>query len=94
MGALEIGLGILVTLLVALCFVGIYCILVSPKSISAGLKYGLLMGLLIGIWMGLGSYSIMPIPFYLALAWLIDFIFQMVVAGVITAAIIKEQPLK
>lgn len=50
MGAVEMVLGLIVTLFVAICFVWIYACLIKPKSISTGLKYGFLTGLLIGIW--------------------------------------------
>ena len=74
----------------AICFVAIYACLISPKSMRSGIKYGLLWGIGTGIGMGFGTYSVMPIPLSLGVTWFIGTIVEAVVAGIITAAIIKE----
>ena len=58
-------------LIAAIVFVVLYVRLISPKHIIRGLEYGLLFGLAAGVSMGLGTYSFMPIPLYMAIVWLI-----------------------
>ncbi|MDP6776200.1 MAG: hypothetical protein QGI83_05505 [Candidatus Latescibacteria bacterium] len=92
MDEMKMGLMRLVVLVASFCFVAVYSCLISPKSMVAGVKYGLLWGIGVGIGMGLGTYSVMPIPGNLAVVWLIGTIVEGVVAGIITAAIVKEAP--
>ena len=79
-----------VTLVFTACFVLIYGLLVEPKSLASGLKFGALFGLAVGISMGLGSYIYMPIPVTLAWSWLFGTLFEAIVAGAIVGAIIKS----
>jgi hypothetical protein len=79
------------TLIVAIVFVLLYVRLISPKNIIRGLEYGLLFGLAIGFFMGFGTYSVMPIPLYMALVWFIGSVVEMAVGGIIAGAIIKEE---
>jgi hypothetical protein len=65
-------------------------LLISPKSITVGLKYGLLLGVALGASMGLGSYTWMPIPLTLAWAWCIGSIVELALGGLVVGAIIKE----
>ena len=67
------------------------CDLISPKNIIRGLEYGLLFGIDTGVSMGFGTYSVMPIPLYMAIVWLIGSIIEMAVGGIIAGAIIKEE---
>jgi hypothetical protein len=78
-------------LIAAIVFVVLYVRLISPKNIIRGLEYGLLFGLAAGVSMGLGTYSFMPIPLYMALVWLIGSIVEMAAGGIIAGAIIKEE---
>jgi len=79
-----------VTAAVSALFVLIYALLINPKSIGAGFKFGLLFGLAAGISMGLGSYSYMPITEKIALFWFFGIFFQLVIAGLITAWIVRD----
>lgn len=79
----------LVTFAISIIFVVIYATLIKPKSIAAGLKLGSLFGLAWGISMGFGSYSYMPISVGLASVWFLSTLVRMVLAGLITAAIVK-----
>lgn len=80
----------LTVLISALAFVLIYSLFISKKGISSGLKYGLLFGLAAGVSMGFGSYSVMPIPLHMALAWFLGSVAEAAVGGIITGWIIRE----
>ncbi len=79
------------TLIAAIVFVILYVRLISPKNIIRGLEYGLLFGLVSGVSMGLGTYSVMPIPLYMAIVWLVGTIVEMALGGIIVGAMIQEQ---
>lgn len=81
----------MVTLAYVVCFVVIYGVFVSKKSISTGIKFGSLFGLAAGISMGFGSYSYMPIPLSLAISWFAGTLIEAIVAGAIVGAIIKPE---
>ena len=89
-GEMKMGLMIVVTLLSALFFVWIYYKLIS-KSLNNGLLFGLFYGLATGIPMGYGTYSVMPIPYALALGWFLGALVESVVAGLLVGLIIKEE---
>ena len=89
MEEMKMGLMYMVTLLLIVCFVLIYALLISDKSVATGIKYGVLFGLGIGISMGFGSYSYMPIPYTLAFTWFAGSLVQSIVAGAIVGAIVK-----
>ena len=57
------------SLISAFFFTAIYGWLVRPKNLKNGLLYGLLFGLATGVAMGYGTYSFMPIPYYMAFGW-------------------------
>ena len=80
----------IVTLAYTVCFVAIYDVFVSQKSVATGIKYGALFGLAAGISMGFGSYTFMPIPWSLALSWFTGTLVESIVAGALVGAIIKQ----
>ncbi len=80
-----------VTFIAAIAFVTIYVRLISPKDIFRALEYGVLFGIATGVSMGLGTYSVMPIPLYMAIVWLVGSIIEMALGGIIVGAIIKEE---
>jgi hypothetical protein len=90
MAEMKMGLMYLVTLLFTVCFVLIYALLISGKSMAAGIKYGVLFGLATGVSMGFGSYSYMPIPYTLAFTWFAGTMVEVIVAGVIVGAMVKD----
>ena len=90
MGEMKMGLMYLFKLVAAGCFVGIYALFVQPKTFSKGLGYGLIFGLGGGISMGLGTYSVMPVPLHLCLVWYLGFVIETVVGGLLLASIVKE----
>ena len=90
MEEMNMTLMYIVTLAYTVCFVAIYDVLVSEKSIATGIKYGALFGLAAGISMGFGSYTFMPIPWSLALSWFTGTLAEAIVAGALVGAIIKQ----
>ena len=84
------GLMHLVTLVAAIGFVLIYnCF--KEQSIKMGLLYGLILGIAWGFSMGFGSYSYSPIPLFLAYAWFLATVAELLVAGLLVGWIVKPQ---
>ena len=79
-----------VTFILIGVFVGTYWLLVRPKSVAAGVRFGALIGLALGISAGFGTYIHMPIPLALAWGWLIGGWLKGVAAGAIAGALINE----
>lgn len=82
----------IVTLAYTACFVAIYGLMVSAKSLTTGIRYGVFFGLAAGISMGFGSYSCMPIPLTLAWSWFLGMLVEAIVAGALVGAILKPDP--
>ena len=87
----KFGLMYFVTIVAATTFVLVYGLYFKEKNLMVGLKYGALFGIGAGISMGYGSYSYMPIPYYLALSWFLAMLAEAVVAGGIVGAIVKGE---
>jgi hypothetical protein len=79
-----------VTLVLISVFVGVYRLLVRPKSLRAGLSLGAFLGLALGISSGFGTFIHMPIPLPLAWGWFVAGCLKGVVAGGIVGAIIVD----
>ena len=90
MNEMKMGVLYLAVLINALAFVCIYALLVAEKGIGSGVKYGLLFGLGTGFSMGFGTYSFMPIPLYMAVAWFIGTLVETLVGGIIVGSIIRK----
>lgn len=88
---MKIVLMTLVGLLFVVCFVLIYDLFFKHKCLRSGFLYGMLLGLAIGASMGYGTYSVMPIPYMVALGWFLGTLAELTVAGLITGLILKEQ---
>jgi hypothetical protein len=88
----EIKMGVLYFAVfgAALAFTAIWGFFVRPKSTSAGLLYGIWFGLGAGISMGFGTYSVMPIPYAMAITWFLGRMVEGVVGGLIVAGMIQE----
>lgn len=84
------GLLAIVTLISAAVFVYIYAAFISNKSMATAVKYGVLFGVCVGVSMGYGSYSVMPIPYSLALSWFLGTLVEAVVGGILLGLLIKE----
>ena len=70
--------------------IGIYSLLVRPKSLGAGLVLGAFVGLALGISSGFGTFVHMPIPLPLAWGWFIAGWLKGLVAGGIVGAVIVD----
>jgi len=86
---MKVVLMAIVALIAAFAFAAAYAWFVNPKSAMTGLKYGLVVGFGGGVSMGYGSFSAMPIPYVMALAWFLGTWIEFAVAGLIVGAIEK-----
>ena len=72
-------------------FTAVYGWLIRPKNMKNALLYGLLFGLGTGTAMGYGTYSWMPIPYFMAFGWFLGTTVKGVVAGLLLGLIVKEE---
>jgi hypothetical protein len=91
MTEMKVGLMYAVVLVAAAAFVGIYAWFISDKSVKTAVRYGLVFGIGSGISMGYGSYSVMPLPYQIALVWFLGAVIEAVAAGWITGMIVKRE---
>jgi len=87
---LNVALIYVVTAILIGVFVGIYAVLVRPRSLRAGLTLGAFMGLALGISSGFGTYIHMPIPLTLAFGWLVTGWLKGIAAGGILGAVVVD----
>ncbi len=80
----------IVNLIASVCLVSIYAMYFKAKNIKNGVVYGLLVGVAWGAGMGYGSYSYMPIPYFLAQAWFWATVVELTVAGALIGLIVKD----
>ncbi|NIR95756.1 MAG: hypothetical protein GWO08_19595 [Gammaproteobacteria bacterium] len=85
------GVMLLTTLITAIVFVYIYARYVATKTLGTGIGYGLLFGIGFGVSMGYGSYSVMPIPYYMAFTWFLGTVVEGTVAGVWLGLMFREK---
>lgn len=89
-GEMKMGLMMVVSLIGATCFCLVYQRFFKDKNIKNGALYGLIWGIGVGSSMGHGTYSVMPLPYALALGWFLATVAAAVVAGVLVGAIITD----
>lgn len=77
-------------LLSALAFTAIYAGLIKDKRPGTGLAYGFLWGAAHGFSMGFCTYAVQPIPFEMAVIWMLGTLVQSAVAGLLLGITIKE----
>jgi hypothetical protein len=80
---LNIPLIYVTTFMLIGVFIGVYALLIQPKSLGAGLAFGAFLGLALGVGSAGGTYIHMPIPRTLAWGWLIGGWLKGIVAGAI-----------
>lgn len=89
---MNVALIYAVTVVLIGVFVGIYALLVRPKSLGAGLALGALVGLALGVSSGFGTFIHMPIPLTLAWGWLIaGWLKGLAAGGILGAAIVDPE---
>ena len=93
MEEMKMGLMYVVVLISALTFVSIFAYFFKERTLATGLKYGLLFGVGVGSGMGYGSYSVMPIPYEIALVWFHGTVVETAVGGILVGLIIPSQSL-
>ncbi len=81
---------VLGSLFYSFMFVFIFTKGYEARGVVEGARYGLFIGLLVNVSGMLGQYAMYPIPFGLALIWVAYGIIEMVIAGMITAAIYRK----
>ena len=90
MAEMKTGLMYATTLIQALAFVSIFAWLASEKTLGRGIQFGLLYGVAVGIGMGYGTYSVMPIPYHMALVWFLGTLVQTILGGILAALIMRK----
>lgn len=88
---IKFGLAYIVFFLSILFFNYLYYRLVKDKSILNGGYYGLIVGIMWGLSWGYGTYSYMPIPYLLALAWFLISIVEFTIGGLILGLLVREK---
>jgi hypothetical protein len=90
MAEMKMGLMYVTTFIHALAFASIYGWLVGSKGLLTGFRYGLLYGIGVGIGMGYGTYSVMPIPYSMALTWFLGTVTSATLGGLLLGIIIRK----
>jgi hypothetical protein len=91
MAQMKMGLMYVVVLIAASMFVLIYGRLIAPRNPASGLKFGLLYGIGVGVGMGYGTYSVMPIPYSMALTWFLGSVAEAALGGILLGLIFREK---
>jgi len=91
MSEMKNGLMYAVKLLSALVFVTIYARLIFPKNMNYAVSFGVLFGVGTGISMGYGTYSVMPIPYSMALGWFLGTLVNAILGGFILGWLVTEK---
>jgi len=91
MNEMKLAVMYVAVLIAALCFVLVYVLFFSRRGVSTGLRYGLLFGVGAGASMGYGSYSVMPIPYHMALTWFLGTVIEAAVGGAILGSIVRDK---
>lgn len=89
MAEMKMGLLIFVTLISSAVFCYLYDAFVKDKNMANAVKFGVIFGIGTGVGMGYGTYSMMPIPYLMALAWFLSSVVETTIAGLILGLIYK-----
>jgi hypothetical protein len=82
----------LVTLIGSFFFAFIFSKGYENKGIGEGLRYGFYIGVWMSVGMAYGTYSMIAIPYSLALQWFIYGVIEYVIAGVVLAMVFGSKP--
>lgn len=83
MEEMKMGLMRGAVFLTAVCFCLMYGLFVGARNIKTGLIFGALLGFGNGVSMGYGTYSVMPIPYFMACTWFLGTLVEGALAGLI-----------
>lgn len=81
----------IVSVFLSLLFVYIFTKSCHWKGITGGARYGLLIGLLMSVVAIMNQYVVYPIPFNMALIWMVGGLIEFIIAGIVAAAIYKPK---
>ncbi len=90
MAQMKTGLMYFTVLVAAASFVYIYARFITDKGIKTAVLYGLIFGIATGIGMGYGTYSVMPIPYSMALVWFLGSVVEFTIGGLVAGLIVKK----
>jgi hypothetical protein len=91
MTEMKMGLMYGVVFLVSIAFVCLFAFFVENRGVKTGFFFGLIYGLGAGLSMGYGTYSVMPIPYYMALTWFLGTVVEYVAAGLLVGWICRKK---
>jgi hypothetical protein len=83
MEEMKMGVIYLTTLIAAICFTLIFALGIAGGGMSKALQFGVYFGIGAGVSMGLGTYSVLPIPLSLAMGWLLGTLAEAVVGALL-----------
>jgi hypothetical protein len=61
------------------------------KGIIEGIRFGLYVGVMMGVGMAYGTYTMIAIPYTLALQWFIFAVFEYIIAGIGVALVFGKK---
>lgn len=82
----------LVTLIGAFFFAFIFSKGYENKGIGEGIRYGCYIGIWMSVGMAYGTYSMIAIPYSLALQWFIYGLIEYIIAGAVLAMVFGSKP--
>jgi hypothetical protein len=82
----------LVTLIGSFFFVYIFSKGYENKGVGEGLRYGLYIGIWMSVGMAYGTYSMIAIPYSLALQWFLYGVVEYIIAGAVLAMVYGMKP--
>jgi hypothetical protein len=83
MEEMKMGVIYLTTLIAAICFTLIFALGIAGGGLSKALQFGVYFGIGAGVSMGLGTYSVLPIPLSLAVGWLLGTLAEAVLGALL-----------
>lgn len=82
-------------MVVTLISAGVFCYIYSEyfkkKDTNTALRYGLIYGIGVGVSFAYGSYSVLPVPYNMALYWFLGTIIESVAGAYVMSFIIKDE---
>jgi len=91
MNQMKLGVMYLAGFIAAMAFSALYGWFVGGKTISKAVKFGVVYGIAVGVGMGYGTYSVMPIPYFMALTWFLATVFEAAIGGLLLGLIVREE---
>jgi hypothetical protein len=76
----------------SVAFVMIYALLITPKTVLSGLRYGWWLGIALGVSYGFGMYAVMPLTEMTAVTWCVGIAAQFALAGLLVGWIVRTKP--